>query len=62
MVLLIRAYSNVLVGVVHHGYKHVEEHHQRNDVVGAKHGGTDKFSELVVCIHIGHIQADQSKD
>lgn len=56
------AHSNVLVGVVHHGYEHVEEHHQRNDVVGPEHVGTNKFSELVVSIHIGHIQADQTKD
>lgn len=56
------AHSNVLVGVVHHGYEHVEEHHQWDDVVGAEHGGTDKLSELMVCIHVGHIQADQTKD
>lgn len=61
-VFLISAHSNVLVGVVHHSYEHVEEDHQWNDVVGPEHVGTDKFSELVVSIHIGHIQADQTKD
>ena len=52
----------MLVGVVHHGDEHVEEHHQRNDVVGAEHGGADELGELVVRIHVGHIQADQAKD
>lgn len=52
----------MLVGVVHHGYEHVEEHHQGNDVVCAKHGGTNKFSKLVVWIYIGHIEVDESED
>lgn len=51
-------HSNVLVRVIHHGYQHVEEHHQGNDVVCPKHGGTNKFSKLVVWIHIGYIEAD----
>lgn len=61
-VYLICAHSNVLIGVVHHSYEHVEEHHQWDDVVSAEHCGTNKLRELVVCIHVGHIQADQTKD
>lgn len=56
------AHRNVLVGVVHHGYEHVEEHHQRDDVVGAEHRGANKLCELMVWIHIGHIQVDQTED
>lgn len=52
----------MLVGIVHHGDEHVEEHHQWNDVVGAEHGGTDKFSELVIRVHVGHVEADQAED
>lgn len=61
-VFLIPAHCNVLVGVVHHGYEHVKEHHQRDNVVGPKHCGADKLCELMVCIDIGHIQTDQTKD
>lgn len=56
------AHSNVLVGVVHHGYEHVQEHHQRDDVVGAEHGGADELRELMVGVHVGHVEADQAKD
>lgn len=56
------AHRNVLVGVVHHGYEHVEEHHQRDDVVGAEHRGTNELCELMVRIHIGHVEVDQTED
>lgn len=56
------AHRNVLVGVVHHGYEHVEEHHQRDDVVGAEHRGTNELCELMVWIHIGHVEVDQTED
>lgn len=52
----------MLIGVVHHGYEHVEQHHQGDDVVGAKHCGADKLRELMLCVHVGHIQADQTED
>lgn len=59
---MIWAHSNVLVGVVHHGYEHVEEHHEWDNVVSPKHRGTDKLCKLMVCIHVGHVQTDQAKD
>lgn len=52
----------MLVGVVHHRDEHVEEHHQRDDVVGAEHGGTHKLRELMVRIYVGHVQVDESED
>ena len=51
----------MLVGVVHHGNKHVQKHHQRDDVVSSKHGRSDKLSELVVWLDIGDIQANQAE-
>lgn len=56
------AHSDVLVGVVHHGDQHVEEDHQWDDIVGAEHGGANKFSELVVCVHVGDVETDESED
>ena len=54
-------YSDVLIGVVHHGDEHVEENHQRDDVVGAKHGGSHKLCELVVRLNVGDVQTDQAE-
>lgn len=56
------AYGNVLVGVVHHGDEHVEQHHQRDDVVSAEHGGAHELRKLVVGVHVGHVQVDQTED
>ena len=55
-------HSDVLVGVVHHGDEHVEQHHQGDDVVGAEHGGAHELGELVVCVHVGDVQVDQAED
>lgn len=60
--MLICAHSDVLVRVVHHRDEHVEQHHQRDDVVGAEHGGAHELRELMVRVHVGHVQADESED
>lgn len=52
----------MLIGIVHHGNEHVEENHQGDDVIGAKHGGAHKFSELVVSFDISHVQTNQPKN
>lgn len=51
----------MLIGVVHHGNQHVEKHYQRNNVVGSKHGGSNKFCKLVIWVNVGHIQTDEAK-
>ena len=60
--LCVCAHRDVLIGVVHHGDEHVQEHHQWNDVVGSEHGGAHKLGELVVGVHVGDVEADQAED
>lgn len=55
-------YSDMLIRIVHHGNQHIKKNHQWDDVISTKHGGTHKFSELVIGLHIGHIQADQPEN
>lgn len=52
-------YSDELVGVVHHGDKHVEQNHQRDDIVRAKHGRPDKLCKLVPGLDVGDVQVQQ---
>lgn len=54
-------YCNVLIRVVHHGDEHIEEHHQGDDVISAKHRGSYKLGELVVGLNVGHVQTDQTE-
>lgn len=54
-------YSNELIGVVHHGYEHVQQHDERDDVVGTKHSGPNKLCELMSGFHIGDIEIQQTK-
>lgn len=54
-------YSNELIGVVHHGYEHVQQHDKRDDVVGTKHSGPNKLCELMSGFHIGDVEIQQSK-
>ena len=54
-------YSNELVGVVHHGYEHVQQHDKRDDVVGSKHSGSNEFCELMSGFHIGDIEIQQTE-
>lgn len=54
-------YSNELVGVVHHGYEHVQQHNKRDDVVGSKHSGPNKFCELMSGFHVGDVEIQQPK-
>lgn len=51
----------MLIGIVHHGNQHVEKHNQGNNVIGSKHGGSNKFSELVFWVNVGHIQTNEAK-
>lgn len=57
----LKTYSNMLIGVVHHGNQHVEKHYQRNYVIGSKHGGSNKLCKLVIWVNVGHIQTDEAK-
>lgn len=50
------AYSDELVGVVHHGDEHVEQNHQRDDVVRPEHGRPNELCELVPGLHVGDVQ------
>lgn len=50
------AYSNELVGVVHHGNEHVEQDHQRYDIICAEHGCPDVLCELVAGLDVGYVQ------
>lgn len=59
---LMCAHSDVLVWVVHHSDEHIEEHHQGDDIVSPKHGGTNKLSKMVVWIHVSDIEVDQTKN
>jgi len=54
-------YGNELVGVVHHGYEHVQQHNKGDDVVGPKHSGPNKFCELMSGFHVGDIEIQQTK-
>lgn len=54
-------YCDVLIWVVHHGDEHIEEHHQGDDVIRAEHCGSYKLGELVVGLHVGHVQTDQAE-
>lgn len=54
-------HSNELVGVVHHGYEHVQQHNQGDDVVGPKHGGPNKLCELVPGFDVGDVEVQQPK-
>lgn len=56
------AHSDQLVGVVHHGNQHVEQNHQRDDVVRPKHRGANELGELVTGLHVGDVQVQQAKD
>lgn len=49
-------YSNELVGVVHHGDEHVEQNHQRDDIVRAEHGRPNKLCKLVPGLDVGDVQ------
>lgn len=49
-------HSNELVGVVHHCDKHVEQNHQRYDIVRAKHGRPNVLCKLVPGLDVGDIQ------
>lgn len=51
----------MLIRVVHHGDEHIEEHHQGDDVISAKHRGSYKLGELVVGLNVGHVQTDQTE-
>lgn len=52
-------HGNKLVGVVHHGYQHVEQDDQRDDVVCPEHGGAHELRELMLRFHVGHVQVDE---
>lgn len=54
-------YSNMLVGVIHHGNKHIKKHHQRDYAVGPKHCGSNKLGKVVFGINIGHMQGNKTK-
>lgn len=54
-------YGNELVGVVHHGYEHVQQHNKGDDVVGPKHSGPNKFCELMSGFHVGDIEIQQTE-
>ena len=54
-------HSDVLVGVVHHGDEHVEQHHQGDDVVRPEHGGAHELGELVIGLDVGDVQVDQAE-
>ena len=59
--LLLWTYSDELVRVVHHGDEHVEQNHQRNDVVRPEHGRPDELRELVASLHVGDVQIQQAE-
>lgn len=54
-------YSNELVGVVHHGYEHVQQHDERDDIVGSKHSGSNEFCELMSGFHVGDVEIQQTE-
>lgn len=55
-------YGDKLVGVVHHRYEHVQQDHQGDDVVGAEHGGPNKFCEFMPGFHVRDVEIQQTKD
>lgn len=54
-------YGNELVGVVHHGYEHVQQHNKGDDVVGPEHCGPNKFCELMSGFHVGDVEIQQTE-
>ena len=54
-------HSYELVGVIHHGDQHVQQNHQRDDVVRSKHGGSYELCELVASLHVGDVQVQQAE-
>lgn len=52
-------HSDELVGVVHHGNEHIEQNHERDDIVRPEHGRPDKLSELVSGLHVRNVQVQQ---
>lgn len=59
--IIYSTYSNMLVGIIHHSNEHIKKHHQRDDVVGPKHCGSNKFGEFMFGVNIGHIQGNKTK-
>lgn len=51
----------MLIRVVHHSDEHIQEHHKGDDVIRAEHRGAYKLCELVVSLHVGHVQTDQAE-
>lgn len=55
-------YLNLLIGVVDHGYQHVEQHDHHGDVINAVENVTNVLDELVVVFQHHRDHFRQAKD